>query len=56
MPDFLRNIKLAGKRVTCLETDAIWYDLGRPEDLILANSSGLIHPKLPELDTPSDRH
>jgi NDP-sugar pyrophosphorylase family protein len=45
MPDFLRNIKLAGKRVTCFETDAIWYDLGRPEDLVLANSSGLVHPK-----------
>ena len=45
MPDFLRNIKLAGKRVTCLETNALWFDLGRPEDLTLANSSGLIHRK-----------
>ena len=45
MPDFLRNIKSAGKHVTCLETNAIWYDLGRPDDLAKANSLGFILDK-----------
>jgi NDP-sugar pyrophosphorylase family protein len=40
MPDFLQEIKLAGMHVACLEMDAIWYDLGRPDDLVQANTLG----------------
>lgn len=37
MPEFLQAIQSAGGVVSCLKTDALWLDLGRPEDLIKAN-------------------
>jgi NDP-mannose synthase len=37
MPAFLQTIQSAGGVVSCLETNARWRDLGRPEDLIKAN-------------------
>lgn len=37
MPVFLEAIQSGGGRVSCLQTDASWRDLGRPEDLIEAN-------------------
>ncbi len=37
MPEFLQEIQSAGGVVSCLKTDALWLDLGRPEDLIKAN-------------------
>ena len=38
MPDLMTAIRDGGGRVTCLRTDAAWYDLGRPEDLAAANT------------------
>lgn len=37
MPDFLLELVGAGEQVDCVLTDALWMDLGRPEDLIAAN-------------------
>jgi NDP-sugar pyrophosphorylase family protein len=37
MPDFLMSLTSAGHQVRCLTTDALWMDLGRPEDLVAAN-------------------
>ena len=37
MPDFLQAVQSAGGTVSCLQTDASWRDLGRPDDLIAAN-------------------
>ena len=37
MPDFLMGLVGAGHRVRCVVSDALWMDLGRPEDLIRAN-------------------
>lgn len=37
MPDFLTSLADSGHRVLCRETDALWLDLGRAEDLIAAN-------------------
>ena len=37
MPEFLQEIQSAGGVVSCLQTDALWLDLGRPEDVIAAN-------------------
>lgn len=37
MPEFLQEIQSAGGVVSCLKTDALWLDLGRPEDVIAAN-------------------
>jgi len=37
MPDFLLGLVAAGERVDCVVTDALWMDLGRPEDLVRAN-------------------
>lgn len=37
MPEFLQAIQSAGGTVSCMQTEASWRDLGRPEDLIDAN-------------------
>lgn len=37
MPDFLLSLVTSGEQVQCLVTDALWMDLGRPEDLVQAN-------------------
>lgn len=37
MPDFLLALVAAGEPVDCLTTDALWMDLGRPDDLLAAN-------------------
>lgn len=37
MPDFLMQLVRDGHKVLCHETDALWMDLGRAEDLIAAN-------------------
>ena len=42
MPEFLQAIRSNGGAVTCLQTSAMWRDLGRPEDLISANEAYLL--------------
>lgn len=37
MPDFVQSLARNGYDVRCVVTDALWMDLGRPEDLIAAN-------------------
>ncbi len=37
MPDFLMQLAATGHDVICHETDTIWMDLGRAEDLLTAN-------------------
>lgn len=37
MPDFLQSLAQRGHEVSCLVTEALWMDLGRPEDLVAAN-------------------
>ena len=38
MPSLLESMRTSGSRVRCLVTSEAWLDLGRPEDLALANS------------------
>ncbi len=38
MPDLMMAIRAGGGKVLCLETLSTWLDLGRPEDLAMANS------------------
>lgn len=38
MPALLEKLRISGSPIKCLITDAAWLDLGRPEDLALANS------------------
>lgn len=37
MPDFMMNLQKNDHRVLCYETNTIWMDLGKAEDLLAAN-------------------
>ena len=37
MPELLWHLSESGGKVACMQTSAVWRDLGRPDDLILAN-------------------